>query len=81
MVKPKVVQASQDKISRSQAYIFDDGSYISLFIGSSIPSGFATDILGQESFSDYAISIGSGVSPYQEVEGSESSQLLVQFID
>ena len=51
----------------------DNGEYINLFITSQVPQEFITHVLGTESFSDYALSIQSGVSafiPDQNLEGS-----------
>ena len=57
MVKPKVIAAENKKISASEAFIFDNNEYISLLIGSKIPQDFAYEVLGTETFSDYAINI------------------------
>jgi len=35
----------------------DNGEYINLMLGSKIPREFAVEVLGCESFSDYALSI------------------------
>ena len=37
VVKPKVINAEIKKIIATEAYIFDNGEYINLLIGSKIP--------------------------------------------
>lgn len=57
LVKPKIIAGEHKKISSGEAYIMDNGEYINLMIGSKIPKEFAREVLGTETFSDYALSI------------------------
>lgn len=80
IVKPKVQACEIKKISSSEAYVLDDGDYINLLIGSKVPPEFCAEVLGHETFSDYALSIASGASPFQPVE-TEASQILFNLLE
>jgi len=51
----------------------DNGEYINLFICSQVPEEFVSNVLGTESFSDYAVNIQSGLSPFVPDENLEGS--------
>lgn len=57
LVKPKIIAGEHKKIQSADAYLMDNGEYINLMLGSKIPREFAVEVLGCESFSDYALSI------------------------
>lgn len=80
IVKPKVLAAEYKKIFGNEAYILDDGEYINLLIGSKVDPEFCAQVLGHETFSDYALSISSGISSFQPVE-TEASQILFNLLE
>ena len=41
MVKPKILNANSDGLTRDDAYIMDNGEFISLYITRGIPDEFA----------------------------------------
>uniref|UniRef100_A0A7S3IHI3 Uncharacterized protein n=1 Tax=Strombidium inclinatum TaxID=197538 RepID=A0A7S3IHI3_9SPIT len=66
---------------KSGAYLLHNGEYISLFIGSQIPDDFASEVLGQPSFSDYALTVKSGSTPFAPVEGLPASEILGTLVE
>lgn len=43
-MKPKVLNASFDKIVREEAYILDNGDYINFFVCSMVPDEFVQQV-------------------------------------
>jgi hypothetical protein len=41
MVKPKIIHSSQEALTREDAYVMDNGEYISVYITRGIPDQFA----------------------------------------
>jgi hypothetical protein len=76
IVKPKVIPALLEKITTQDVYIMDNGEYINVFVASDVNPRYVQDVFGYDNFAEYAMSIDSGATPFQQVEGSEPSQII-----
>lgn len=64
IVKPKIVQARQEKVMPGEAYIMDNGEYINLFVMAQIPDQFASEV-SIEIIHFKVIILGTGANIFQ----------------
>lgn len=79
--KPKIIPCQLEQISQEDIYVMDNGEYINIFVASKCNPRYVQDVFGYENFSDFALSVDSGYTPFTAVEDSEPSQIVNTLIE